>query len=593
LSEALAKYWQSSGKGLSKLFWNRVIAFTSPVESNLPKPDRQRLAHAVVQTRLLALAVLAVVATPSQTRADTAEEVGSATVRNIVITRRNIFGDVTTARYLTPRLINRLHTTTRESVIRREIWFSRGDLLDTEDLEELERNIRDLDLFAQVDVEFEMVPEDVDGAAPVVDVLVSTRDRLSIVASTGGSFLGGIGEVSTSVGEGNLFGLGHSLEFGYKENTEGELLGSFAYDNMRFADGDAIAGIRLGETEEGNFSGIRIRDEFDNYDDRLSWKIEYDRVETRIDYYDRGESVVEVPRTADTLSLNRIYRRGDRSASWRYGPLAEFKVTDYAAATGTQADSIAIPLDSTEVFAGGLLGYDVFDAHTKVNWLDSLDYEQDVSFGYGTEVALGASDTLDDRGNRIAPIVFLNAWWRDRLGIDEYASGRIETSYVVESGESDSWTTSVVARLYSRRLEMVTLASSLRYVSGFNGTGLPAEQSLGEDNGLRGYPAREFNGEQSLLLNLESRMATAIRLLTMRLGAVVFVDAGWVGDRDSGDFFDEAHASAGFGARLGSRELFGSGVFRLDIAFPFDDDSARDYLPTLSLSIGQVFSFDS
>jgi len=104
---------------------------------------------------------------------------------------------------------------------------------------------------------------------------------------------------------------------------------------------------------------------------------------------------------------------------------------------------------------------------------------------------------------------------------------------------------------------------------------------------------REFNGEQSLLLNLESRTATAIQLLTMRLGAVVFVDAGWVGDRGPEGLFDEVHGSAGFGARLGSRELFGSGVFRLDLAFPFDDDSTRDYKPTLSLSIGQVFSFDS
>mgnify|MGYP000011318541 CR=1 FL=1 len=516
----------------------------------------------------------------------------SAVVRHVRVERSNVFDPRTATRHRAPRLINRFHRTTRDSVIRREIWFSPGDRVGAGDLEELERNLRALELFAEVDVSVEHVDDASVATDAVVDVRVSTTDRLSIVASTGGSYLGGIGEVSVSVGERNLAGLGHSIEFGYRENTEGELLGSFAYDDVRFASGDVVARFRLGQTEEGLSFGAGVRDEFDHSNDRLSWKIDYGRTETRVDYYEQGESVVEVPRETDTLSLDRVYRTGSRSRWWRHGVQARYKVTRHSDAIGADSDRVAIPTDSTELFIGGLLGYDAVHRHTRIRWLDTLDYRQDLSFGHGTELLLGGTATLDEPGSGIEPAVFLNYWRRDRLGADEYLGGRLETVYVLDGEARDSWSTSVRATLYSTRFRGLTLASSLRHATGFAGSGLPIEQTLGEDNGLRGYPARQFNGEQSVLLNLEGRLATPVRLPAFSLGAVAFVDAGWVGDRARNGFLDDPHTSAGVGVRLGSRRILGSAILRMDVAYPFDDDERRDYRPTLSLSLGQVFDFE-
>ena len=65
---------------------------------------------------------MALFAMPSLAWAETSSlDDGPAMVRNIVIRRMNIFDEATTSEYIAPRLINRFHHTTRESVIDREI----------------------------------------------------------------------------------------------------------------------------------------------------------------------------------------------------------------------------------------------------------------------------------------------------------------------------------------------------------------------------------------------------------------------------------------------------------------------------------------
>lgn len=523
--------------------------------------------------------------------ADTPPQGTVATVRHIVINRENIFDQQATDQYLTPRLINRLHTTTKASVIQREIWFAQGDRIRLDDIEELERNIRELDLFAQVDVALDWV-DDHSAVEPTVDVLVSTTDRLSIVFSTTGSVLGGVGEVSATVGEKNLFGIGHAIELGYRENTEGELLGSFSYNNIRVGNSDAFAGFRIGTTEEGEFATVEVRDEFDHSSDHLSWKVELEHEETRIDYYEQGKSVIEVPRQRDTLWLNRLHRSPQRSGYWRYGPWAEYKQTQYAEATGKLSNQITVPPDSQELFAGASLGYAVTHSHAKVNWLDTHQYEQDLSFGYSLQLALGASHKLNAPGDTLKPTLSLTSRWSERFSDSEFLSTRLEWSYAVESDSSDSWSTALSTRFYSTRLDPLTLATAFRYATAFDGPGLPAEQTLGESNGLRGFPAREFNGEQKALLNLEGRFRTPLQWLTFDLSTVLFLDTGWVGDRGQNGFWNDAHSSAGMGLRIGSRKIFGSSIFRIDLAFPLDQDNSRNHDPLLSMSLGQVFRFN-
>jgi len=231
----------------------------------------------------------------------------------VLVNNRNIFDENAARTY---QLVNSLHRVTREHVIRREIWLKTGDQFNREDLAEIERNIRRLDLFARVAIQMQPSADQ----PQLTDLIVNTYDRLSLVANAGGSFLGGIGEVTFSVGDKNLLGLGHELLFGYSENTEGELLGSVSYDNVLLWSTDVFAGVQAGQTEEGSFGAIRIRNRFQHSLDNLAWNIQLLRETTRQDFFEQGVSVIEVPETEESIRLNRLARRGHRYNYWRFGP---------------------------------------------------------------------------------------------------------------------------------------------------------------------------------------------------------------------------------------------------------------------------------
>ena len=97
-------------------------------------PDHIRLTPLVFGLQLLPAVLVALFAMPSLAWAETSLDDGPAMVRNIVIRRMNIFDEATTSKYIAPRLINRFHLTTRESVIDREIWFTNGDLVSKDDI---------------------------------------------------------------------------------------------------------------------------------------------------------------------------------------------------------------------------------------------------------------------------------------------------------------------------------------------------------------------------------------------------------------------------------------------------------------------------
>ena len=115
----------------------------------------------------------------------------------------------------------------------------------------------------------------------------------------------------------------------------------------------------------------------------------------------------------------------------------------------------------------------------------------------------------------------------------------LEDTYVT-LGSSGSWrsfegemlgrTLSSSLHVYNQSLNHQTLAASLTYDSVFEGEDLPAQLTLGEDNGLRGYPAREFSGTRRVRLNLENRIDTGLDLLSLHLGLVTFFDSSWIGD---------------------------------------------------------------
>ena len=507
----------------------------------------------------------------------------AGTLSAVVINRRNIFNDTDQPVH---QLINRLHRVTRESVIAREVWLQPGDPVTTADAEELERNLRDLDLFSRVRVSLQEIIDQ----PGQTELIIDTSDRLSIVASAGGSFLGGVGEVNFTVGDNNLLGLGHQLIVGYNENTEGELLGSLAYDNVLVGANDIFAGIGVGQTEEGDFASGAVTNRFLNFNDHLFWKFEVERESTRDDFFESGETVVEVPRRDEQIKLQWQHRIGVPVRFFRFGPVLDLQRTRYEAPIGPQADSIEQPDDFTSIFAGAFIAIDSNRAFQRVTGVDTLRFEQDLALGYSAQLLLGMEKRTTDVTDATLPVVTILGRSTNAVSSDSYFNATINSSASIDSGSLSRWSVSTASTLFNTRLPRQTLAARIKYVSAFDRDGLPPQQTLGEARGLRGYPAREFNGEQSLLVNLEHRWHTPYTMASLEFGTVTFFDSGWVGDRGSSSWLDNARTAAGAGLRVGSQQLLGSLIIRIDVAFPLGAE-AEEFDPSVSLAVGQVFGF--
>ena len=105
------------------------------------------------------------------------------------------------------RLADDLHHTTREYVIRKNLFFKENDKLVPSLLADNERHLRDQTFVNDVKIIVRRVPETRDS----VDIIILTKDVLSI----GGKFkMSSLTKVETSVREDNLGGMGNKLEVG-------------------------------------------------------------------------------------------------------------------------------------------------------------------------------------------------------------------------------------------------------------------------------------------------------------------------------------------------------------------------------------------
>lgn len=523
-----------------------------------------------------------------QTAQQAAHDASIFVLDKLLINNQNIFDSSAAKSY---QLVNRLHRVTRQRVIQREVWLKPGDSFDRDDIAEIERNLRNLDLFARVRIN----PVKSSNQPELTDLEINTYDRLSIVASAGGSFLGGIGEVEFSVGDKNLFGLGHELQFGYSENTEGEILGSVSYDNVLVWSTDVFAGFQAGETEEGNFAEINVRNRFQHHLDNQAWSLRLQHETSRQDFFEQGVSVAEVPRSRNSLRIDRLWRRGHRRNYFRFGPVLTATRNEFESAIGPQAAEINTPEDNSTVFIGAILARDRAKQFRTVTGIDSLRFEQDVTLGSNVELVIGLEQDRTESDQRILPTAFLRSTSRNALGKYNYLNFGIGSNIQWDGSDLEAWSVSTAATWFNTQLDNQTFAARIIYESAFNATGLPPTQTLGEDNGLRGYPAREFNAEQSLLLNLEYRVTTPLRLASLELGILGFADAGWVADRAGSEslenLLDEPITSTGLGLRIGSPQLLGSTVIRMDFAYPFHRINGEAFSPTFSLAVGHVFGF--
>ncbi len=522
------------------------------------------------------------------TAAQGSDSENQVVISNVVVNRSNIFetSDVAAGnpQQVVAITVNRFHKTTLESVILREVGVRPGGSIPVAEVDEIERRLRDLGIFASVAAA--LVTADTG-----VELHITTRDNFSLVAGATGSFLGGVGNVGFTVGERNVLGTGNSLRFGLSRSTTDTFRGSVAFSDLHFFEKPWQAEYAVGRTNDGDFFGFELSDSFRTLGSGREWSLTVDYIERLRRYFIDGDTVFELPEDRSRLLASHVWRSGEPELLFRRGLEAGFTQSVYSSPEGVFGE-LTQPEDTRRFYIGGLLATDRIRGYKKVLGLDTLRFVQDVRFGTTAEVRLGANladDFNTAEASRVDPEVAVVLDNVTAMGEHSLLRMTLSGSAIVEETGERPWSATARLRAFNTAINNTTIAFNADYSTGEDGSELPVQLTLGEGNGLRGYDLRQFQGRQRLRMNLEARYYSGWKMGILDVGLIGFADAGWAAARN--DSSVSLNRSIGTGLRLASNSLLGSRVIRIDLAFPLDTPEGDSSEPSFSAAVGQVFRF--
>jgi len=501
------------------------------------------------------------------------------TINSIEVETNPIFDPADAEKFLLYRLINWTHWTTKESTVRKELWLKDGDTYNDQDVREIERELRNTGLFATVDA-----------SAESGDLNIDTSDLFSLRLAVLSSFAGEVGSYGILLGDRNLFGSGNDIRFQAEFNDNDEEIISLAYLDRHFLDSPVQMRTHFGTTEEGDFYRGSFTKPFRHLEDPWAWGVAAASEENAIDFFEAGESAAEIPRESLGFGASLTRGYGPRDARRRLGLSFGADDIDYGTPEGEAADRFTAPNGVRRLSLTPSWSVNVIKARETVRDLDTIDYTQDIELGWFPSVFVGGQlRDEDDSDNELHATAGFGLRSAARIGDRSYLTTNSGASWRGDADRSEGWAASTAIHAYHRVHPRHLLATSWTYDQAFEGEGIPAQLTLGEDNGLRGYPARQFSGTRRIRVNLEDRIKTDWEFRSFHLGLVGIVDAGYI-DGD-GAAPDDILASAGLGFRLGSSEWYGGNVLRFDLSFPITSVDGLDEKPLFSVALGQVFGF--
>ena len=517
--------------------------------------------------------------------------------------------DVFLARERVPLVwANIFHRTTREDHVLRESLLQAGDHYDQALAEETTRNLQDPTLSNVVAV----LP--VKSTTPgMVDLLIVTRDvwslRLNQDYEASGSYLM---HYTASLSENNLLGWRKNLAAVFVMN-QGEM-----HFGPNYIDPN-ILGTRLrlraafywiwaregrsieGGPQEGTSSLFSLEYPLWSLARRWGADAEFSHFDGVIRQF-RGAEIAQIP-LADGINVPWVYHLktinssasvtrsfprpsviqrvslGHELALYRPTFMPDFRYPEGSA----QRDQFASQaFQYSERAADLFLSYQLFTpTYRTFRDFNTFDFREDMRIGPWLGLKLGRASTLvgSDRDFTLFQTSFDMAG--DLLG-GVQSAGASWSSRVQDDGEVTNQSINgrfVLATPILGRILRVVAAGNLGvlvnnthklrfYVGGANGTDTSATLADGYprtfDSVLRGYPVNEFSGLGAKIVGHVEVRSVALKLAFLRLGGLVFFDAGHAADSlDHLSLYEDV----GFGLRLLLPQL-NTYALRADWAFP-------------------------
>jgi hypothetical protein len=483
------------------------------------------------------------------------------------------------------KILNSLHYTSRDFVIRREMLLHEGDRYLQVVVDETARNMRSR---MPLQVSLVIILPVRTGEADTVDLLVITKDIWSLRLSFDMSVTpGGVENFVLVPQETNLLGRHHTLQTRFQYQPETYTLGAgyriprFGYSWIGASASAAIIINRRRGEPEGSSMGVTVGQGL--YSTRTPWAWSADAgytvgvVRRYLNAAVLPFNAVSTPGIDDRIPYQ--YRSRSMSAqagvtrSFGWGLKNNFSLTmnastaeydtfdlsPYAPAAASEVRARALPRGEARVYPA--LSWSTFtNDFLRTLDIQTLALQEDYRLGHDVSIsvypvtrALGSSRTFIGVSGKVGYALAMG----DGLAGASVSTFAENQDGIITDGSVSGSFGAVTPRLGFGRLVMNTSFSN-RYKNYLN-----ARSFAGGDDRLRGYPTNYFFGKDTIFYNVEFR-SRSIEILKAQLGGVLFFDAG-----DAAQGFDmlRAKQSLGFGLRALFPQL-NRLVFRADFAFP-------------------------
>ena len=478
----------------------------------------------------------------------------SRTIRAVFIQRNDIFDPAESTSWFT-RLANRLHITTREGVVRRELLLRAGQPYDSAQAAETARNLRALGVFRQVKVD--SVRTD---SGLVVNV--TTSDGWSTRPDFRFKSTGGETEYTLAFIEDNLLGTASQASVKYRK-TPDRTSTSFGFLQPRFISRTIRFGVEYQDRSDGRRFSLLTGQPFYSLASRGSLMIRAEDRDERVLRFFEGERIASdtVRRELQLVRLEGgIALRASSAGYVRLGMIGQLRKDGFA------PEGSGVPTDNS-----GAIG--PFLEWRRARYIVARGF-----VGFGREEDVDVSTAI-----RFGALAAPEAFGYDRDGVAPFIAGRAGTSLgagfffldfkangLYDSGGLDSGSVTVGGT--------VVLQPGTRHSIVLHGDGgwitnpIPGEEfDLGLGTGPRAFRSHSFTGDRTFFTTAEYRYTVKDELWkVVGIGVAGFVDYG-------GAWYDGSPRrtgwNAGIGLRLGASRAAGVEAIRIDLAHRFANDA--------------------
>lgn len=480
------------------------------------------------------------------------------------------------------RLANDIQVNTRETTIRNQLLFEEGEPIVYETINETMRILYQRSYL--LDVKLTVI----DACRDTVNLKIIVKDAWVITPKLSFGKKGGVSTSAIGITDGNFLGTGNLFSIEYEQEAERNRFGQRFY-SPNFLGTKVEADFQYVELTDGVEQKVLLKKPF--YSLRTRWAYGGEVGETRQSEIirNRGDIVDEYAHAIE-------YYQFDWGYSFAIGKSATHRivmgVTREDHVFYTLQDTVNLPEWQEEVYSWIQISRES-SAFERYRNLDYIARDVSIPMGFDYSIRYGSG-----RFNGNSDLHKIISEFNYNMAFDEKHLFKLKANFehrFIFGEDGEAFQSKIQSEIkYNYFINGVNRwYVGAQYFMGENL--LPhQEYTLGEIEGVRGYPIGFQRGDRGYILNMERRLYTKAHWFNLiRFGVVGFVDVGhvWGLDRYSeGDAQNKALVSAGLGLRFHSSKSGTPAVVHINLSKPlrYRNDPDLDNL-LLSISVEKTF----